>query len=139
MMFEIDRDATNASNYGGGDGSQRYTCDPNDGDGLRSYTCNPNDGLRPGSYTSGRNDTRRCETSGSDERRDVRQLPRAVRHKPRVVPRSTTQQRQQHRDGDEGESGKGAIAGDPKSTSRRPDRPRQTTHLPRRYRDFKLL
>ena len=111
------------------------------GDGSRSYTCDPNDGVRPGRYTSGHGNGKRpwYQGAGLDgDGRDVRQPPRAVRHRSRVVPRSTSRQDKQRHDGEEEISDGLAIAGDPMSRARRPDRRRRITRLPGQYKDFLL-
>jgi len=125
---------------GVGDGSRRYTCDPNDGDGLRSYTCNPNDGVRPGRYISGRNDDARPGGAAFDhvDGRGTRRPSRMV-HRRRAVPRSTTYDDKRLRDKDRGALDGAAIAGDPMSSTRLRDRPRRTTRLPLRLKDFRLV
>jgi len=140
--------AGNLGDIGVGDGSRSYTCDPNGGDGLRSYTCNPNDGdgsrryicdpndgARPGRYTSGRNNGTRPsgENYGRRDKRDGRLLPLVNRH-----PRSALWRDEQRSTGDGGAFDGTAIAGDPLSSTRCPNRPSRTTRLPVRYKDFRM-
>ena len=130
-----DPGAGNLGNKGVGDGSRSYTCDSNGGDGLRSYICNPNDGARPGRYTSGRNDGTRPsgENSGRRDKRDVRQLLLVNR-----LPRSALWRDEQRSAGDGGAWDDSAIAGDPMSSTHRPNRPSRTTRLPVRFKDFRM-
>ena len=125
-------------NLGVSDGSQSYTCNPNDGIGSRSYTCDPDDGVRPGHYISGRGDDLRPsdEASGCDDERDderdERWFPRTVQCQ--ADPESTTGQAAQFRDASDG----AAIAGDPMSSTRLRYQPRRTVKLPVRFKDFDM-
>jgi len=99
-----------------------------------------NDGVRPGRYTSGRNDDARPDSAASDhdDGRGARRPPRMVRRR-RTVPRSTTYDDKRLRDENGGTSDAAVIAGDPMSYTRLRDRPRRTTRLPERFKDFQLM
>ena len=102
----------------------------NDGDGSERYTSDPNDGDRPSSYTFGHtDDVEKTESNSRDGERVTDGGPATSSAEPRrarVMPEQPD------------ERDNAAIAGDPRSTTRLIDRPRRSVRRPARFSDYGL-